>query len=56
MRERYNGAKYKLITNPKTAEAIIDFLIAVPNSELMDVFKYTPTGNDLVAMQFARRV
>jgi hypothetical protein len=58
VRERYKGAPYKVITNPKTSEAIIDFLIAVPDSELMefDVFKYTPVGNALVAMQFARRV
>jgi len=58
IRERYKGAKYKVITNPKTAEAIIDFLIPVPNSELMEfnVFKYTPVGNELVALQFARRV
>jgi hypothetical protein len=58
VRERYKGAKYKVITNPKTSEAIIDFLIAVPNSELMEfnVLKYTPAGNALVAMQFARRV
>jgi hypothetical protein len=58
VRERYKGAPYKAITNPKTSEAIIDFLIAVPNSELMEfnVFKYTPAGNALVALQFARRV
>ena len=47
-----------MISNPKTAEAMIDFLIPVPNSELMEfnVFKYTPAGNELVALQFARRV
>lgn len=58
IRERHQGAKYKVITNPKTAEAIIDFLIPVPNSELMEfnVFKYTPAGKELVALQFARRV
>lgn len=58
VRERYRGAKYKVITNPKTSDSIVDFLIAVPNSDLMEfnVFKYTPTGNELVAMQFARRL
>jgi hypothetical protein len=58
IRERHKGAKYKVITNPNTSEAIIDFLIAVPNSELMEfnVFKYTPAGNELVALQFAQRV
>ena len=58
VRERYKGAKYKVITNPKTSEAIIDFLIPVANSELMEfnVFKYTPAGGELVALQFARRV
>jgi hypothetical protein len=58
VRERYKGAKYKVITNAKTGEAIIDFLIPVPNSDLMEfnVFKYTPAGNELVALQFARRV
>ena len=58
VRERYKGAKYKVITNPKTQEAIIDFLIPVPNSELMEfnVFKYAPAGDALVALQFARRV
>ena len=47
-----------MITNPKTAEAIIDFFIPVPNSELMEfnVFKYAPAGKELVALQFARRV
>jgi hypothetical protein len=47
-----------VVTNPKTAEAIIDFLIPVPNSALMEfnVFKYAPAGNELVALQFAQRV
>jgi hypothetical protein len=58
VRERYKSAKYKVINNPKTFEAVIDFLIPVPNAELMEfnVFKYTPVGNELVALQFARRV
>ena len=58
IRERHQGAKYKVISNPKTAEAIIDFLIPVPNSAWMEfnVFKYAPAGNELVALQFARRV
>jgi hypothetical protein len=58
IRERHKGTKYKVITNPNTSEAIINFLIAVPNSELMEfnVFKYTPAGNELVALQFAQRV
>ena len=58
VRERHKGAKYKVINNPKTGEAIIDFLISVPNSELLEfnVFKYAPAGNELVALQFARRV
>jgi hypothetical protein len=58
IRERHKGAKYKVITNRKTAEAIIDFLLPVPDTELMEfnVFKYTPVGNELVALQFARRV
>jgi hypothetical protein len=58
IRQRYPGAKYKVISNPKTSEAIIDFLLPVPNSELMEfnVFKYTPAGNGLVALQFARRI
>jgi hypothetical protein len=47
-----------VIANPRTPEAIIDFLIPVPNSDLMEfnVFKYTPAGNALVALQFVRRV
>jgi hypothetical protein len=58
VQERYKGAKYKVITNPKTQEAIIDFLIPVPSTDLMEfnVFKYAPAGNELVALQFARRV
>jgi hypothetical protein len=58
VRERHKGAKYKVISNPKTGEAIIDFLIPVPNTELMEfnVFKYAPAGNELVAFQFAQRV
>jgi hypothetical protein len=58
VRERYKGAKYKVIANPTTSEAIIDFRIAVPGSELMEfnVFKYSAAGNELVALQFARRV
>lgn len=58
IRERHKGAKYQVITNPKTSEAIIDFLIPVPNSDLMEfnVFKYAPAGNELVALQFAQRV
>ena len=44
VRERYKGAKYELITNAVTGEAIIDFLIPVPNSEFLEfnVFKYAP--------------
>jgi hypothetical protein len=58
IRQRYPTAKYKVIDNPKTSEAIIDFLLAVPKREMMEfnVFKYTPDGNGLVALQFARRV
>ena len=58
IRERHKGAKDAVINNPKTAEAIIDFLLPVPNSELMEfnVFKYAPAGNELVALQFAQRV
>lgn len=58
IKQRYPGAKYKVIGNPKTSEAIIDFLLPVPNSDTMEfnVFKYTPAGNGLVALQFARRV
>lgn len=58
IRQRYPTAKYRVISNPKTSEAIIDFLLPVPKSELMEfnVFKYTPAGNGLVALQFARRV
>jgi hypothetical protein len=58
IRKRYPGAKYKVISNPKTSEAIIDFLLPVPNSEMMEfnVFKYGPAGDGLVALQFARRV
>lgn len=58
IRQRHKGAKYTVITNPNTSETIIDFLIAVPNSELMEfnVFRYTPARNELVALQFARRV
>ena len=58
IRQRYSTAKYKAINNPKTSEAIIDFLLPVPKSELMEfnVFKYAPAGDGLVALQFARRV
>ena len=46
------------ISNTGTSEAIIDFLLPVPKSEMREfnAFKYTPTGNRLVALQFARRV
>jgi hypothetical protein len=58
VRERHKGAKYEVITNSNTSEAIVDFLIPVANSELMEfnVFKYAPAGNELVALQFAQRV
>jgi hypothetical protein len=58
IRQRYPGAKYKIINNPRTSEAIIDFLLPVPKSEMMEfnVFKYAPAGDGLVALQFARRV
>jgi len=58
IRERHKGSKYEVITNAKTGEAIIDFLIPVPKSEQLEfnVFKYTPAGNELVAFQFAQRV
>jgi hypothetical protein len=58
IKQRYPGAKYKVISNPKTSEAIIDFLLPVPKREMMEfnVFKYTPTENGLVALQFARRI
>jgi hypothetical protein len=58
VRERYKGAKYRVISNARTGEATIDFLIPVPNSELMEfnVFKYAPAGSELVAFQFAQRV
>ena len=58
IRERHKGTKYGVISNPKTTEAIIDFLLPVPNSELMEfnVFKYAPAGNELVALQFAQRI
>jgi hypothetical protein len=58
IRQRYPTAKYKVINNPKTSEAIIDFLLPVPESAMMEfnVFKYAPAGDGLVALQFARRV
>jgi hypothetical protein len=58
IRERQKGAKYRVITNDKTGEAIIDFLLPVPNSAMMEfnVFKYAPAGDALVALQFAQRV
>jgi len=58
IRERHKGTKYAVITNQRTSEAIIDFLLPVPNTELMEfnVFKYSPAGNELVALQFAQRV
>jgi hypothetical protein len=45
------------ISNTETLEAITDLLLPVPKSEMMvfNAFKYTPTGNRLVALQFARR-
>jgi len=58
VRQRYKTSNYKVINNTKTAEAIIDFLIPVPNSDLheFNVFKYAPAGKELVALQFALRV
>lgn len=58
VRQRYKTSNYKVINNPKTAEAIIDFLIPMPNSDLheFNVFKYAPAGKELVALQFAYRV
>jgi len=58
IKQRFPGATYKVIGNPKTSEAIIDFLLPVPNSDTMEfnVFKYAPAGNGLVALQYARRV
>jgi hypothetical protein len=58
IRDRHKGAKYRVIKNATTREAIIDFLVPVPNSELMEfnLFKYAPAGDELVAFQFAQRV
>ena len=58
IRERHRGAKYRVISNAQSREAIIDFLLPVPNSELMEfnLFKYAPAGDELVALQFAQRV
>ena len=58
IRERHRGAKYRVITNAATNEAIIDFLLPIPNSALMEfnLFKYAAAGNELVAFQYAQRV
>jgi len=58
VRESYKGAPLRLMTSAQSAEAIIDFLISAPNSDVMEfnVFKYAPAGDGLVAFQFARRI
>ena len=58
VRENYKGAPLRLMTSAQSAEAIIDFLISAPNSDVMEfnVFKYAPAGDGLIAFQFARRI
>jgi hypothetical protein len=58
VRENYKGAPLRLMASPQSTEAIIDFLISAPNSNVMElnVFKYARAGDGLVAFQFARRI
>ncbi len=58
LRSRDRGVEFNLVANPATSEALIDFLLATPNSDVVEfnVFKYAPVGNTgLIAAQFARR-
>jgi hypothetical protein len=58
LRSRDSSVEFNLVANPATSEALIDFLIATPGSDVVEfnVFKYAPVGNTgLIAAQFARR-
>lgn len=55
--ERDKGARYSVVQNEKTKEAIIDFLTTVKDDVMeFNVFKYTPApGGGMVATQYAMR-
>lgn len=57
VKDRYQDAPVQLLTNDKTSEAVIDFLISAPGSDVVEfnVFKYAPVGNEIIALQYARR-
>jgi hypothetical protein len=52
---KQKNLKYQLINNPKTAEAIIDFLAFANETVEFNVFKYAPAAKGLVAAQYAYR-
>jgi len=59
VKEVNKDASFALLENPKSGDAIIDFLTWAPGSDIMEfnVFKYAraETGPGLVALQFAQR-
>ena len=52
---KQRNLKFQLINNPKTSEAIIDFLAFDNETVEFNVFKYAPAAKGLVAAQYARR-
>jgi hypothetical protein len=59
VKEVNKDANFALTEDPKTGEAIVDFLTWAPHSDVMEfiVFKYARAANGpgLVAMQYAQR-
>jgi hypothetical protein len=54
--ERDKGARYSVIQNEKTREAMIDFLTGAGETMEFNVFKYTPApGGGMAATQYALR-
>jgi hypothetical protein len=60
VQEANKDARYALIEDRQTGDAIVDFLIWTPGSDIMEfnVFKYARAdyGPGLVALQFAQRI
>ena len=59
VKENNKDANYALTEDPKTGEAIVDFLTWAPGSDVMEfnVFKYAKAGDGtgLIALQYAQR-
>jgi hypothetical protein len=59
VKEVNKDANFALTEDPKTGEAIVDFLTWAPDSDVMEfnVFKYARAANGagLIALQYAQR-